>query len=72
VVAGIAAAGGKAEALTSTWPIRPVENGVKSVLAAHAQIDVLVNNAGVTEDTLMVRMSRDAWDRADQLRGPSS
>jgi Dehydrogenases with different specificities (related to short-chain alcohol dehydrogenases) len=36
---------------------------VKSVLAGHAQIDVLVNNAGVTEDNLVMRMSRDAWDR---------
>ena len=26
-------------------------------------IDVLVNNAGVTEDNLILRMSREAWDR---------
>jgi 3-oxoacyl-[acyl-carrier protein] reductase len=26
-------------------------------------VDVLVNNAGVTEDNLMIRMSKDSWDR---------
>jgi 3-oxoacyl-[acyl-carrier protein] reductase len=64
VVGGIAAAGGKGEALTLDLadPVS-VENGVKSVLAAHGQIDVLVNNAGVTEDNLLLRMSKEAWDR---------
>jgi 3-oxoacyl-[acyl-carrier protein] reductase len=64
VVAGIAAAGGRAQALTvDLADPASVENGVKSVLAGHGQIDVLVNNAGVTEDNLMIRMSREAWDR---------
>jgi 3-oxoacyl-[acyl-carrier protein] reductase len=64
VVAGIASAGGKAQALTlDVADPASVENGVKSVLAGHGQIDVLVNNAGVTEDNLMIRMSREAWDR---------
>ena len=64
VVAGIAAAGGKAQALTlDLADPASVESGVKFVLAGHGQIDVLVNNAGVTEDNLMIRMSREAWDR---------
>ena len=64
VVAGIAAAGGKAEPLTlDVADPASVENGVKTVLAAHGQIDVLVNNAGVTEDNLLLRMSKEAWDR---------
>ena len=64
VVAGIAAAGGKAEPrLLDLADAASIENGVKSVLAAHGQIDVLVNNAGVTEDNLLLRMSKDAWDR---------
>ncbi len=64
VVAGIAAAGGKAEPLTlDVADAASVENGVKTVLAAHGQIDVLVNNAGVTEDNLLLRMSKEAWDR---------
>jgi 3-oxoacyl-[acyl-carrier protein] reductase len=64
VVAGIAAAGGKAEPLTlDVADPASVENGVKTVIAAHGQIDVLVNNAGVTEDNLLLRMSKEAWDR---------
>ncbi|HLN59271.1 MAG TPA: 3-oxoacyl-ACP reductase FabG, partial [Thermoanaerobaculia bacterium] len=60
----IAAAGGRAQALTLDLADgASIENGVKSLLAGYGQIDVLVNNAGVTEDNLMIRMSREAWDR---------
>ena len=37
---------------------RIIEEG----LAHLGQIDVLVNNAGITRDTLMMRMSEDDWD----------
>jgi 3-oxoacyl-[acyl-carrier protein] reductase len=40
-----------------------VEAAAKSAIAAHGEVHVLVNNAGVTEDNLILRMSRDAWDR---------
>jgi 3-oxoacyl-[acyl-carrier protein] reductase len=64
VVAEIRSAGGKASTLAlDLADPASVEAGVKSVLARHARIDVLVNNAGVTEDNLVMRMSRDAWDR---------
>ncbi len=64
VVARIAGAGGRAQALTlDLADPASVGNGVKSVLAGHGRIDVLVNNAGITEDNLMIRMSREAWDR---------
>ena len=36
---------------------------VKSVLADFGQVDVLVNNAGITRDTLMLRMSEEQWDQ---------
>ncbi|HEY1433767.1 MAG TPA: SDR family oxidoreductase, partial [Thermoanaerobaculia bacterium] len=36
---------------------------VKAALAAHGEIHALVNNAGVTEDGLILRMGREAWDR---------
>jgi 3-oxoacyl-[acyl-carrier protein] reductase len=64
VVSSIVSAGGKADvcALDLADPAS-IESGVKAALAAHGQIDVLVNNAGVTEDNLILRMSRDAWDR---------
>jgi 3-oxoacyl-[acyl-carrier protein] reductase len=64
VVAGIASAGGKASAVTLDLAAPDsIEAGVKASLAAHGQIDVLVNNAGVTEDNLLLRMSREAWDK---------
>ncbi len=64
VVSSIQAAGGKAEvcALDLADPAS-IEAAIKSALAAHGQIDVLVNNAGVTEDNLILRMSKEAWDR---------
>ncbi|MEM0992146.1 MAG: 3-oxoacyl-[acyl-carrier-protein] reductase [Bacteroidota bacterium] len=35
---------------------------VKQVLADFGKIDVLINNAGITKDTLMLRMSEEQWD----------
>ncbi|HEY2798730.1 MAG TPA: 3-oxoacyl-[acyl-carrier-protein] reductase [Thermoanaerobaculia bacterium] len=64
VVSAIAAAGGKAETLPlDLADPSSIEAGVKSALASHGEIHVLVNNAGVTEDNLILRMSREAWDR---------
>ena len=64
VVAGITSAGGRAQAVAlDVADSRSIDAAVKSVLEEHAQIDVLVNNAGVTEDNLVLRMSREAWDR---------
>ncbi|MEX0879976.1 MAG: 3-oxoacyl-[acyl-carrier-protein] reductase [Thermoanaerobaculia bacterium] len=64
VVAEITAAGGKA------WPLAldladggAIQATVKNALASHGEIDVLVNNAGVTEDSLVLRMGREAWDK---------
>ena len=39
-----------------------VERLVQAALNAFGRIDVLVNNAGVTRDTLLMRMSEDDWD----------
>ena len=39
-----------------------VENMVKTVIDAFGRVDVLVNNAGVTRDNLMLRMSESDWD----------
>ena len=64
VVAAIGAEGGRATALTlDLADPASIEAGVKAALGAHGQIDVLVNNAGVAEDNLVLRMSKDAWDR---------
>ena len=64
VVSEIAAAGGKASALAlDLSDPSSLESGVKTALAAHGEIHVLVNNAGITDDNLILRMSREAWDR---------
>jgi len=64
VVSEIQAAGGTAQALALDLSApESIEAAVKSALAAHGEIHVLVNNAGVTEDNLILRMGRDAWDR---------
>lgn len=36
---------------------------VKAVLDKFGKIDVLVNNAGITRDNLIIRMSDEEWDR---------
>jgi len=35
---------------------------IKNVLADFGQLDAVVNNAGITRDTLMLRMSEEQWD----------
>ncbi len=40
-----------------------VDELVKRVEAELGSLDVLVNNAGVTDDNLLVRLSDEAWDR---------
>jgi 3-oxoacyl-[acyl-carrier protein] reductase len=39
-----------------------VDRLVQAALAKFGRIDVLVNNAGITRDTLIMRMSEDDWD----------
>ena len=36
---------------------------VEATIAAFGRIDIVVNNAGVTADDLVLRMSEDEWDR---------
>jgi 3-oxoacyl-[acyl-carrier protein] reductase len=39
-----------------------VEAFFKETLHRHGKVDVLVNNAGITRDTLLMRMSEGDWD----------
>ncbi|HXG88633.1 MAG TPA: 3-oxoacyl-ACP reductase FabG [Vicinamibacterales bacterium] len=63
VVDEILAAGGKAEVasaeMTDTASLHALISGT---LATHGRIDVLVSNAGITRDQLMLRMKRPDWD----------
>ena len=36
---------------------------MKEVLEAFGTVDIVVNNAGITDDTLLMRMSEEQWDR---------
>jgi 3-oxoacyl-[acyl-carrier protein] reductase len=40
-----------------------VEAALKKILDAHGKVDVLVNNAGVTSDNLLMRMKASDWDQ---------
>ena len=40
---------------------------IKEVVDSHGQIDIVVNNAGITQDNLMLRMSEDQWDRVIEV-----
>src|SRR5205085_1879592 len=62
-VGGITAAGGKAE--TASVDVSDAASGdalVAGALERHGRIDVLVNNAGIAHDQLLLRMRRDEWD----------
>ena len=39
-----------------------VENLIKLTLDRYGQVDILINNAGITKDNLLVRMSEKQWD----------
>ncbi len=56
-------AGGQAQAFrVNVADKAQVKDFFKAVMDAAGQVDVLVNNAGITRDGFMVRMKEDAWD----------
>jgi 3-oxoacyl-[acyl-carrier protein] reductase len=62
-VAGILEAGDSAEtASLDVTDTASVEALIEGVVARHGRIDVLVNNAGIARDQLMLRMRREEWD----------
>tara|TARA_A100001015_G_scaffold224981_1_gene253848 strand:+ start:11737 stop:12486 length:750 start_codon:yes stop_codon:yes gene_type:complete len=64
VVAEIESMGSKAMALQSdASKLEEAEAMVESVVEAWGKIDVLVNNAGITRDQLILRMSEDDWNQ---------
>lgn len=58
-------AGGGREAAVIAADISTADgagSAIEAAMQTFGQIDVLVNNAGVTRDTLLMRMSDDDWD----------
>jgi 3-oxoacyl-[acyl-carrier protein] reductase len=44
-----------------------VESLFSDILEKHGKVDVLINNAGITRDKLLVRMGEEDWDRLLQV-----
>jgi 3-oxoacyl-[acyl-carrier protein] reductase len=62
-VDAIRAAGGTAEVLGVDVTDTPaLEKAPGEVASAHGRLDILVSNAGITRDQLLMRMKRDDWD----------
>ena len=68
VVATITAAGGKAYALQANVSIEEeVDSLIKTLLDRSGRLDVLVNNAGITRDGLLMRMKTSDWQSVIDL-----
>ena len=68
VVQTILDAGGEAIAIQAdvSQP-EQVDTLIKETLAKYSRIDVLVNNAGITKDTLLMRMKLEQWQAVIDL-----
>jgi 3-oxoacyl-[acyl-carrier protein] reductase len=63
VVKEIEAAGGQAAAFAlDVSSEESLKAGAKAVLERYGKVEILVNNAGITRDGLMMRMKRADWD----------
>jgi 3-oxoacyl-[acyl-carrier protein] reductase len=62
-MAELAATGATAAAFTMNVSDQDsIEAGAKAILEKFGKVEILVNNAGVTRDNLMLRMKRADWD----------
>jgi 3-oxoacyl-[acyl-carrier protein] reductase len=63
LVGEIESAGGQALAVVvDVADAQQVKNGFQEVLAKFGKLDILVNNAAITRDTLALRMNLEDWD----------
>ena len=62
-VRAVESTGAKAKAYgVNVADSKAVDECVKAVLADFGRVDIMVNNAGITKDGLLMRMSDDDWD----------
>ncbi|MGE3179509.1 MAG: 3-oxoacyl-ACP reductase FabG [Vicinamibacterales bacterium] len=62
-VAAIAQAGGKAEAASiDVTDAATLEQLPAGIVERHGRLDILVSNAGITRDQLLLRLKREDWD----------
>lgn len=62
--AELTAGGGEARGFKSdASKMAEAEQLVADVVAAFGTVDIVVNNAGITDDTLLMRMTEEQWDR---------
>jgi len=63
VADALTAAGLKAEALTlDVTDPAAIEAAIAGIVERHGRLDVVVSNAGITRDQLLLRMKREDWD----------
>lgn len=63
VAGAIAAAGGKADVVVADLSDgASVKAAVAATLERHGALHILVNNAGITRDKLLIQMKEDDWD----------
>jgi 3-oxoacyl-[acyl-carrier protein] reductase len=62
-IAAITASGGRGEAVKlDVTSAEEVEALFKSIQSQHGRFDILINNAGITKDGLLMRMKDSDWD----------
>jgi 3-oxoacyl-[acyl-carrier protein] reductase len=49
--------------LVNVAKAKDVEESIQKLLVSFGKVDVLVNNAGITRDNLLMRMSEEDWDQ---------
>lgn len=63
VVAGITARGGQALAVQAdVSDLAAADRLVKATIDTYGHVDIIVNNAGTTRDTLLLSMKEEQWD----------
>ena len=68
VVAAIKSTGGKAYAIQANVSNEEEVNKlIKAIIERNGQIDVLINNAGITRDVLLMRMKTEDWSNVIDL-----